>query len=363
MIKETKNVNTKTQYRFSAPTIAALLVVSVLLSILVSFRANAATLTQVEVRFDRMKSSTATTGFVCAKPSTTSADVKTWTVTFPTGYTVSTTASNWQTANISTSNLPAGSTAWPNATSATASVSGQTVTWTNASAQSMNNSTLYCYYWTSSAAVSTASGVNSSLAGTVATQNSSAATIDTGNYTTATIADDQITVTATVPSTFSFSLSSTTDNLPTLTTANPVSSTATKDITVNTNAKNGWQVWAKSAATNGGLVSSSASHTIPSTCSGGLGTNTTLSNAAEGYNTGVTATIGSGPAPSINAVFDGSAQYKGGGLCGAFQSLATSTGVATNAVLSLTNNASIVGSTPAATDYTDTITVVGAGLF
>jgi hypothetical protein len=65
----------------------------------------------------------------------------------------------------------------------------------------------------------------------------------------------------------------------------------------------------------------------------------------------------------VSAVFDGAVQYAGGGLCGALQSLATSTGVATNAVLTLTQNIAIVGSTPAATDYADTITVVGAGLF
>ncbi|MEJ0073528.1 MAG: hypothetical protein WDN27_05655 [Candidatus Saccharibacteria bacterium] len=40
-----------------------------------------------------------------------------------------------------------------------------------------------------------------------------------------------------------------------------------------------------------------------------------------------------------------------------------STGTANNAVVTLTNNVNVVGSTPAATDYTDTITVVGAGLF
>jgi spore coat protein U-like protein len=54
---------------------------------------------------------------------------------------------------------------------------------------------------------------------------------------------------------------------------------------------------------------------------------------------------------------------KGGGLDTTLRALATSDGTAQNAVLTLTNNATIGALTPAATDYTDTITVVGAGLF
>ena len=45
------------------------------------------------------------------------------------------------------------------------------------------------------------------------------------------------------------------------------------------------------------------------------------------------------------------------------RSLATSNGSANGAVLTLTNHVAISTITPAATDYTDTITVVGAGLF
>lgn len=352
-------MTTKTQHRFSASTIAALLVVSVLLSIFVSMRASAAALSQVEVRFDRMKISEFTSGTVCAKPASTAteASVK---VTFPTGYTVSTTNADWAT---STTNLawPAGASAWPSIGATSTSAAGQDVTW---SSGDLTAGTLYCFNWTNSTtALQVKSGATSSNVGSVTTQTSAPAVIDTATYTTASITDDQIVVTATVPSTFSFAVNNNSDALGTLTAGSVTSSPTPRTVTVNTNAKNGWQVWAKSALTNGGLASSSASHTIPSNCSGGTGSNATLSGAAEGYNTGVTATIGSGATPSVSAVFDGTAQYQGGGLCGALQTLATSAGVATNAVLTLTNNVAIVGSTPAATDYTDTITVVGAGLF
>jgi hypothetical protein len=165
---------------------------------------SAATMTQTLVRFDRMAASATTTGTVCAKPATSSANVKTWTVTFPTGYTVSTTGADWQTANISTTNLnwPSGAAAWPNATSATASAVGQTVTWTNASVQNMNNTTLYCYNWTLASALTNKGSATNDNIGTVATQDNGAATIDTGTFATATVTNDQVTVTATVNPSF-----------------------------------------------------------------------------------------------------------------------------------------------------------------
>src|SRR5690348_11664079 len=75
-------------------------------------RASAATLTNTFVRFDRMQTSTATTGTVCAKPVTTAteAGVK---VTFPTGYTVSTTTGNWTVSTATTTGWPSGASAWP----------------------------------------------------------------------------------------------------------------------------------------------------------------------------------------------------------------------------------------------------------
>ena len=127
--------------------IAVALAISAIVSPFIVLNAFAA-VGKAMVRFDRMKASTPTTGMVCFTPATTSTDVKTWSVVFPAGYTVSTTAANWQTGNITTTNLPSGASAWPNATSATASVSSQTVTWTNSAAQTMNSGTQYCYNWT-----------------------------------------------------------------------------------------------------------------------------------------------------------------------------------------------------------------------
>lgn len=313
------------------------------------------------VRFDRMQTSTATTGTICLSPGTSSVDVKSWQVTFPTGYVVSTTAGNWQAGNISTTNIawPSGGTAWPAATTATATVAGQTVTWTNGTAQTMNTGTLYCYNWTATAAITNPASANPSLTGTVVTKNSSSVQIDSASYSTAAVTNDQITVTATVPPTFSFALSGTSDALGTLSTGSVATSPTPRTVTVNTNAKNGWTVWAKDA--NTGLASTNAAKTIASTTPG---SNSTLAAGTEGYNTGITQTqVGGSGAITIQTAFVGGSLGKGGGLNTTLAPLAISNGTADTAVLTLKNNVAINATTPAATDYTDTITVVGAGLF
>lgn len=308
--------------------------------------ASAAALSQVSVRFDRMKATTATTGTVCAKAA--NAGQTSVSVTFPTGYTVSTTVGNWTT---STTNLawPTGASAWPTIGATATTATGQVVTW---SSGALTAGTLYCFNWTNSAALSTAAA--GTYTGTVATNVDSAT-----SYATATIADDQIVVTATVAPTFTFALSGNTDNLGALSAGSVAVSPTPRTATVNTNAKNGWYVWAKDAST--GLNSASASATIASTTPG---SNSTLAAGTEGYNTGITTsqTGGSGTL-TVATPFVGGSTGKGGGLDTTLRTLVSSTGTANNAVVTLTNNAAIASTTAAATDYTDTITVVGAGLF
>lgn len=333
-----------------------------LLSIGFASRAHAAALTQVMVRFDRMKASTFTSGMVCAKPSSTATEGKVK-VTFPTGFTASATVGDWTVDTTVTSNWPSGGTAWPGINTATAA-SGQDVTFPSSD---LTAGTLYCFNWTNtSAALQQPSSIGSSEIGSVTTQTSVPADIDTAQFATATITDDQIVVTATVPPVFTFALSGTSDTLGTMSTGSVAHSPTPRTATVGTNAKNGWSIWAKSAAANGGLTSASASYTIPSTCNAGtqVGTNSTLGSGTEGYNTGITGSHASGTGSiTVSSVFDGGSTSKGGGLCGTLQTLATSNGTASADVLTLTNNVAISNATSAATDYTDTITVVGAGLF
>ena len=72
-------------------------------------------------------------------------------------------------------------------------------------------------------------------------------------------------------------------------------------------------------------------------------------------------TSGSGTITVAAAFVNGAGT--GGGLDTSLRSLASSNGTANNAVLTMTNHVTISSITPPATDYADTITVVGAGLF
>jgi hypothetical protein len=342
-------------------TVAGFMAVSSLCALGLAPRAHAAALTQVMVRFDHMKQSTATNGMVCAKPASTATEAKVK-VTFPTNFTVAA-ASNWTIDVGTTSTWPAGASAWPSINTATL-VSGQDVTFPSGD---LTPGTLYCFNWYNAtpAALTTPSSPATSEVGSVTTQTSVPADIDTAQFATATISNDEILVTATVPPVFTFALSANSDALGTLSSGSVKNGTPFT-ATVGTNAKNGYAVWAKSAAANGGLTSASASYTIASTCNGGtqVGTNSTLSAGTEGYNTGVTSSHAAGSGTiTVNSVFNGSSTSRGGGLCGTYQSVATSTGTASADVLTLTNNVAISAATAAATDFTDTITVVGAGLF
>lgn len=339
--------------KISLHTAVAVLAFSIAAPIITSNLASAAPLSQVEVRFDRMKISTATTGTVCANPTTAATEASV-NVTFPTGYTVSTTAGD-HTVNTTNTAWPTGAVAWPSVATASA-VSGQTVTFPSGE---LTVGTLYCFNWTSTTAITVKSSATSNNSGTVTTRTSAPADIDTATYNTASITDDQIVVTATVPSVFSFALSANTDALGTLSTSAVTASPTPRTATVNTNAKNGWQVWARDSST--GLASASASSTISSTTPG---TNSTLVAGTTGYNTGITQTQGGGTGTiSVAAPFVGTATGQGGGLDTSLRTLASSNGTADTAVLTIKNNVAISPTVPAAADYTDTITVIGAGLF
>lgn len=333
---------------------AMTLLVIILLSIAVisGRKTQAAALSEAMVRFDRMKISTQSTGTVCAKPVTTATEAS-MQVTYPTGYTLGAAA----TFTVSTANLawPAGGTAWPGIGTAT-NVSGQVVTFPSGD---LTPGTLYCFNWTNSAAVTIKATATSSNAGSVATRDAVPDVIDSESYTTASITNDEIVLTASVPAAFSFALSGNTDALGALTTSAVATSPTPRTVTIDTNASNGWQVWARDL--NTGLLSASTAATIGSTTPG---TNSTLSAGTTGFNTGITSSqIGGSGVISVAAAFVGIAAGQGGGLDTSLRTLATSNGPAETAVLTIRNNVAIDATVPAASDYTDTITIVGAGLF
>ena len=334
-------------------TVAASLVAVLILTVVAASTAKAAPLTSTFVRFDRMKIGTATTGTVCATPATVATEASVI-VSFPTGYTVSTTTGNW-TVNTTNTAWPTGAQAWVGAGTATAAA-GQDVTFPSGE---LTVGTMYCFNWTNSAAVTVKGTATASNQGTITTRTVAPADIDTGGFTTASVTDDQIVVTATVPQLFSFALSDSTDNIGSITTGAISSSPTPRTATVNTNAKNGWLMWARSA--NTGLTSATASKTIASTTPG---SNSVLTGTTEGYNTGITTSqVGGSGTVSVPAAFVGTGAGQGGGLDTSLRTVASSNGTADTAVVTIENNVSISPTTPAASDYTDTITVVAAGLF
>ncbi|HUC87729.1 MAG TPA: hypothetical protein VMR95_01090 [Candidatus Binatia bacterium] len=310
-------------------------------------------LQQTFVAFNRLQVSTATTGTVCAAQND-AGTATTVVVTFPTGYTLGI-ASTFTVNSTSNSLWPAGASAWPSIATAT-NVTSQAVTFPSGT---LTVATLYCFNWINSAAVTTQSSASNTNSGTVAVNASGPTLIDTGTFITPTLTSDQIVVSASVSSSFSFALSASSDALGTLSSGAVSVSPTPRTVTVNTNARNGWYVWGKDAYI--GLESlSNPSELIGSTTPG---TNSTLAAGTAGYNTGVTQTETSGSGVTVAAPFVGGSTGKGGGLNTTYAILASSTGPANAAVMTLTNNAAISAITPAAADYSDTITVVGAADF
>jgi hypothetical protein len=343
-------------YKSKKASLYSLSAVLVLAAVAMAFKpgtASAGSLSSVMVRFDRLQASTATTGTVCAKPSATGPTEASVQVVFPTGYTLG--VAGTFTVNTTTTTWPSGGAAWPGIGTAT-NVTSQTVTFPSGDLTS--TTTLYCFNWSNTTAVTVKGSASSNNTGSVTTQTSTPTVIDTGSYSTQSVSGDQVTVNATVPQSFSFALANPTDNLGSLSTGSVATSPTPATVTINTNAATGWQVWAQDL--NTGLKSTAANHTISQTAAGNA---STITAGSENTNLGVTQTQTGGTGTITLGNYDGTTAAHGGGLDPTLRAIATSNGTANNAVLSLKNNVGIAATTQAASDYTDTITVVGAGLF
>lgn len=186
---------------------------------------------------------------------------------------------------------------------------------------------------------------------------------DSGTGSIDLISNDQVTVSATVPPSFTMSIANTTDNFSANLSTTTIGSTPGDTITINTNAGHGWYLWASDS--NTGLHSGSSGGSIPSTTPG---TNATLTAGTAGYVTAIPAAnivqgSGSGGTTSATAAFASSGSGNGSGLNTTPTIIASSTGTANAATVKPLEYAAIAGVTPAGTDYTDTITYVGAGSF
>lgn len=362
-IDETKNKNysmirLSTIRKTAALQISALVLI-VILPVLLAPRAQAASFLQTWVRLDRMKAATFTSGLVCAQtPATntgTEVDVQ---VVFPSDFVVSTTLTDWA---VSTTDLPSGATIWPGIGQATAANNTtKTVTFPSTA---LTTSVLYCFRWTDSTAALQTGSAGDNKTGTVTTRATGPTTLDSSAYATSVVSNDQIVITATVPATFSFSLPTNTIAFLSDLTTTPVL-TSTSVATISTNAASGWVAWVKSA--NAALNSVSTGASIPT--AGSIDNAVTDVAATNGYFLDVSFTdsgTGTGTvsqAANYGQEYNGDATH-GGTLSTTFQPVAASSGTTDGDTLTFTALAKISAVQAAATDYTDTLTVVAAGRF
>jgi hypothetical protein len=327
----------------------------------------AAGLAQVWVRLDRMQASTATTGLICARtPSTNSGTEASVRITFPTGFTVSTTASNWTT---STANIPSGTTAWPGIGTATAA-SGQDVTFPSTD---LSINTTYCFQWTGATTLTNATAGNNKT-GTVYTQATGPTILDTGNYALSIISNDQVTVSATVSPTFQFTLTGSTLPLGTLSSASVTNSSSNVTAQVITNASAGWVMWVQDAtANNGSLTSSSTGSSIPFAGTKNDDTPTNLSsNTGYGISAEITTDSATSGTGTVSQAAGFGAEYAGGTCSGGtsvgaleniLRPIAAANGPTDGDTITVCARSKVSAIQQAATDYTDTLTLVAAGRF
>ena len=338
--------------------------------------------TQAFLRLNRHAALTDTGGTVCATPSV-SDTAATVTVQFPTqsvgtDFVVGSTATNW---TVTTTNLPSlvppgggaptVATAWPGINTAT-NVTGKIVTFPSGA---LTAGTYYCFNFAQGTSAGTRTLKTGSagylgLIGYIATYASGGTTInEQTNYATAVIANDQVVVSAVVPPSFNFTLSGNTDAFTSNLDPSNIISTTGVTFSIVTNAKGGWVTWVKDQYQ--GLYSATASYTIPTSGTVDGATTTLVANGAtEGYvlDSIVMTDAAGGCTVNPDPEYDPATHTdRGGTLSANFQPVASCTGTApatsNGDTVKLLERATIAGGTPAGSDYSDVITVVGAGNF
>lgn len=314
--------------------------------------AQAASLSSTTLRLDRLQASSPTTArLVFTTSATNGTTVGKVVVTFPAGFTISTT----QATSVVTCPGESGAAALPG--TLTAAGAGQVITISGVTGAA--NSTAYCVDLTTAAAV-TNNVTPGAYSMDVATQTSGAVGLDSTIVTEFIIGNDQVTISATVNPSFTFTLSGNSDTIPAFASGTRSLSTGVT-ATVATNASKGWIAWVRDSSS--GLVSAAAGTTIATT---GVGSASHVVNAsANDYVLSAikTAQTGASLTPDANYASDGT-DYKGGGLDNTkLRPVASETGPCTGDVITLKTLASVASTTAAANDYTDTLTIVGAGQF
>jgi hypothetical protein len=330
---------------------------------------------KVMVRLDRMSATTATGGSVCVKP-TSASTITSVVVIFPTtaatDFVVNSTSANWNGNTTPTGNWPSGVTTTGIAGALTAAVSGKQVTWT-VNQTAPVSTTYYCFNFPGSSTLTT-----SSAALTPTTYGSVATNADTtpNQYALAIVSSDQIALNATtVPPIFTLSFGANTDGFAsnTLSTLTTLLHSTGVTLTAATNASAGWVLWARSSnvgtSSKQSLKSVAATKQIQSASAVNSAAHAYASGTNNGEDYGMSASVAActvGAASSVDAAYDSAAGTKLGVLAdntGSFFPIAANAGASSGCGVTVKFEAGIGVTTPAANDYTDTLTIVGAGLF
>jgi hypothetical protein len=355
--------------RITFATMALALLLPSLLLFVVSRHAGAATLTNTYLRPYRLKAgqtakmrlvfrtTSSETGATAVTINMNGADSTTWSGTSGSVHSGSMTKDVSTCATeLSVTGLPGGSLA---VAGGGGSSDGHTIAITNITA--LSASTTYCIDFTDSDAVTLATAGEYHPTVTEVTGGTDSTTV-----AVRTISEDQVVVTATVAPSFNFQFNNTTaDAFGTLTTAG--SSTTGKTITLTTNANSGWIVWAKSLnGTTKGSLNSVAAGNYKITSSSSLGSAShTLGSSVEDYGLAVTINTDAsgGGTVALDSAYDGTSTKLGVLDSQNFRPVASANGTTTGDIINVLERSSITGATPAANDYTDTITFIGAGNF
>ncbi|MBP9817863.1 hypothetical protein KBC75_03895 [Candidatus Shapirobacteria bacterium] len=306
----------------------------------------AAQFTKASIRYDRMKAATLSTLQVVIVPVTTASEAK---VRIVFG---SATLGAGQSAT--TANTPSGAVGLPGTLVATGAGTSILVT----GLTDLTVGTTYSFNLTVGV---TTPGAGSAL-DTVTTLTAGDSAVDTTTVLSRYITDDQIVVTANVPPTFTFTLSGNTDTFTTDLSSSAIAVTNGRTVSVATNAAKGWIGWVKSdntalsSVTTGESIGTTGTvDTAPSVCQ--------VNSDCYVLDADLTTTGAGSGSLTIDAEYLGVGTSDGGTLSTTFQPFAKRTGKTAGDVITLIEKASMIATKAAGSDYTDTLTVVGAGSF
>jgi hypothetical protein len=347
------------QGRRIALVLALLLVVNTLYPAF----AHAGNLSNTYVRLNRMSQATATTFRVVFTTTASPGSVNQVSIDFSTAWNAASTAGlvgGTQSASSASCAAETGATALPGTLTASTTTANRTIT--VAGVTSLSATTAYCVDLTNASAVTTPSA--GSYYVTVATQNTGSI-IDSSKVNIPIVSNDSITVTASVPPLFTFALDANSTAFTADLSPGTKQTTTPRTVTVNTNAKTGWVAWLRDGNASVGLHSTGVNYTVSPTTPG-TAVNVDTTPNVEQYVWGVTASTqvaGVGSTTLIGAYDATGGTNEGSGVDATYRQIASGSGTAQNAVLTLAAAATISPITPAASDYTDTIQVIGAGNF